>query len=37
MINREELVYYVAAIAVIWNPKTNAQRFYTEHTEDIEW
>lgn len=34
---RDELAYFTAAIVVIWNPKTNSQRFYLDHTEDIEW
>ncbi|KAI1301465.1 putative echinoderm microtubule-associated protein [Halotydeus destructor] len=32
----DELMYYVAAIVVLWDPEKNTQRFYCEHTQDIE-
>jgi microtubule-associated protein-like 1/2 len=30
-----ELVYYVAAVVVIYDKNANRQRHYIEHTEDI--
>lgn len=32
-----ELLYYVAAVAVILDREDDVQRHYTEHTEDIQW
>lgn len=31
----EELLYFVAKVAVIFNRKMQQQRFYTEHTDEI--
>ncbi|XP_060573407.1 echinoderm microtubule-associated protein-like 6 [Ruditapes philippinarum] len=30
-----EIVYHVAAVAILYNKEKNAQRFYLEHTDDI--
>lgn len=32
-----ELLYYVAAVAVLYDREEDAQRHYTGHTEDIMW
>lgn len=32
-----ELLYYVAAVAVLLDRDEDAQRHYTGHTEDIMW
>lgn len=32
-----ELLYYVAAVAVLFDRDEEAQRHYTGHTEDIMW
>ncbi|GBP26157.1 Echinoderm microtubule-associated protein-like CG42247 [Eumeta japonica] len=32
-----ELLYYVAAVAVMYDRDEHAQRHYTGHTEDIQW
>ena len=31
----DEYIYHVAAVVIIANPKTNSQRFYCSHTDDI--
>ncbi|CAD8171847.1 unnamed protein product [Paramecium pentaurelia] len=31
----QELVYFTAAVGVVYNPQTNQQRFFFEHTDDI--
>jgi len=33
--NTEELIYFSAAIVVLYNPKLNQQRFYTEHEAEV--
>lgn len=32
-----ELLYYVAAVAVLLDREEDSQRHYTGHTEDIMW
>lgn len=32
-----ELLYYVAAVAVMYDRDEESQRHYTGHTEDIQW
>jgi microtubule-associated protein-like 1/2 len=32
-----ELVYFVAAVVVLFNPDINKQRHYLGHTEEIKW
>lgn len=32
-----ELVYYVGAIAVLYNKDSDTQRHYMKHTEEITW
>ena len=32
-----EMVYYVAAIAVVYNHRKEKQTHYTGHSEDITW
>lgn len=32
-----ELLYYVAAVAVLYDREEESQRHYTGHTEDIMW
>ncbi|CAK72848.1 unnamed protein product (macronuclear) [Paramecium tetraurelia] len=31
----QELVYYTAAVGIVYNPLTNTQKFFFEHTDDI--
>lgn len=31
-----EIVYFVAALAILYNPEEQIQRHYTEHTDDIK-
>ena len=33
--NNEELIYFSACIVVLFNPKLNQQRFYTEHEQEV--
>ena len=30
-----EVVYHVAAVGIVYNREKHAQRFYTQHTDDI--
>ena len=30
-----EVVYFIAAVAVMYDPRGHKQRHYTEHTDDI--
>lgn len=32
-----ELMYYVAAVVVLYDRDEDAQRHYIGHTEDIQW
>lgn len=32
-----ELLYYVAAVAVLYDRDEDSQRHYIGHTEDIQW
>jgi microtubule-associated protein-like 1/2 len=32
-----EMVYFVAAVVVLFNPEEHSQRHYLGHTEDIKW
>ena len=32
-----ELVYFVAAVVVLFNPEQRTQRFYLGHTDQIKW
>ena len=32
-----EMVYFVAAVVVLFNPEEHTQRHYLGHTEDIKW
>lgn len=33
----DELIYFTAAVVVIYNPIKQYQRHYLEHTDDIKW
>ena len=35
--NTGELVYFVAAIIVLYDRKTHTQKHYTSHTEEVTW
>ena len=37
MLDSGELVYYVAAVAIIYDKQRHKQRHYTGHNEDISW
>lgn len=32
-----EVLYFVAAVAVLYNPDEQTQRHYVGHTDDIKW
>jgi WD40 repeat protein len=33
--NNEELIYFTACFVILFNPKTNQQRFYTQHGQEV--
>ena len=33
----DELIYFTAAVVIIYNPTKQYQRHYLEHTDDIKW
>ena len=33
----DELIYFTAAVVIIYNPAKQYQRHYLEHTDDIKW
>ena len=37
VLQSEELVYYVATVAVVYDVYRHKQRCYTEHTMEITW
>ena len=32
-----ELLYFIAAVAIMYNPESGTQRHFTEHNDDIKW
>jgi hypothetical protein len=32
-----DLAFFVGTVAILWNPESNVQRLYTQHTQDIHW
>ena len=36
-LTRAEIVYFVAAVVVLFNAEEHSQRHYLGHTEDIKW
>ena len=36
LLGNGEIVYFTAAVCVVYNPDTNTQRHYIEHTDDVK-